>query len=102
MTMVLGIVIGVVCLAAALWIVGRHEAEINLPTVLMIPFGVSVVTGVVGAFIGPVAFGVGFLLAMLAVNKFCYLGLGKSALVALLYFVGRIAAAIAFGELTSS
>lgn len=91
----LGIIIGAVVMIGAMWLVGRHEAEMSLPIALMIAAGVSVTMWILGALIGPVAFLIGFVLGMWAIQKFCYLGWGKSAAVTAIWFGALIAIDVA-------
>ena len=75
----------------AMYLVGRHEAEMSLPIALMIAAGVSVVMWITSIFLGPLALLVGFLLGMWAIHQFCYLGWGKSAAVTAIWFASLIA-----------
>ena len=76
---------------AAMWVIGRHEAEMSLPIALMIAAGVSAVMWVTSAFLGLLALLIGFALGMWAIHQFCYLGWGKSAAVTAIWFAGLIA-----------
>ena len=86
----LGIIIGGFVLVGAMFVVGRHEADASLPKGLMIAAGVSVTMAILSIFLGFLALPIGFALVMWAVHQFCYLGWGKSAAVAGIYFVTMI------------
>lgn len=86
----LGIILGAVIMLAAMYVIGRHEAEMSLPIALMIAAGVSVTMWILSVFLGPLALLIGFGLGMWAIHQFCYLGWGKSAAVTAIWFGGLI------------
>lgn len=97
--MILGSIVGAFVLCIAMYVVGRHEAENNLSINLMISFGLAFVTAILAMFLGilalPLAFGIG----MWAINKFCYLGWGKAAIVTASFFIAQILISLIMGAL---
>ena len=79
----IGIAVGALTLCVTMFLVGRYEAEIDLK----VNFGIAVVVGMVTFLLsiplGLFAVSIGFALCTYLIYKFCYLGWGKSALVAL-------------------
>ena len=98
----LGIILGAFVLIGAMFVVGRHEAELSLPKALLIAAGVSILTAIASIFLGIFALVIAFGLCWFGVYKLCYLGAGKSAAVAGIYVVVTLAINIGLILLRSS
>ena len=101
MGFVIEIVLGIIALGSALFIVGRHEAEMGLPVVAMVAAGIALTTLLLTLLAGFAGLGIAFVIATWAIHQFCYLGWGKAAAAALLYIVFRIGIGFLFSWLGS-
>ncbi len=79
-----------------MYFIGRHEAENDLKINLVISVAVGLATVLFSMLLGIFALPIGFALCMCAVNKFCYLGWGKAALVSACFFGAQIIIGLIF------
>jgi hypothetical protein len=94
--MIVGMLISSALLCAIMWVVARHEAEIDFKVVLLICLG----TALLGLFI-PASAGLGrpviiFAALAWALEKFCNLSWPKAILVTVIYVAASIGLALAF------
>ena len=87
----IGLVLHPGVLIVIMWLVARHNAELNFLTAFLVIFGVSVCSALLGT-LHPIAGLVGFIVLLpLALIRFCYLGL-KQAFVVTGLFAGWLLA----------
>ncbi len=87
----LGLVISVATIAISLWLVARHDAEINLHIIALIAVVVGVGGGVLSAFIGIMSLPIILIVLAVALIRFCYTSIPQASIVCVIWLVVQIA-----------
>ena len=95
----IGTFISAAILAATLHIVARHDADVTIPKMILIAFGVSISMMLLGNVIG--IFAIPIVLAALgwALVRFCYISIPQAAIVCGVWLVAQVVLGIVFATL---
>jgi hypothetical protein len=92
----LGILISAALLCAIMFVLARHEAEIDFKIVLLICLGVSVLNLFTYKALGYLAIPITLVVLAWALQKFCYLSWAKAFLVTIVYVVASTGISLLF------
>ena len=94
----LGFLIQIVMLAALMFIIARHEADISWPKLFMVFVPMILAVQILGVVMGAIALVVYFVGIMVALKLWFYVDWGKASLIAILQLVGNIVIGIIFSR----
>lgn len=97
----LGILLQIVLLAALMYALARHEADISWAKLFMVFIPLIIGTSILSAVIGPLAFLVYFVGMIVALKLWFYLDWGKASLISVVHVVLSVMISMGLAALLS-